>query len=200
MIGAPNRGRNLLRDLLDFQTPGINPEAPMPMAAPMSVPEQPKKPGFMAPGSKGAMIAGIIGDALAAGTGGQPVFTANMMAQRQREADAQAAEAQWHRNRQANREDKQWEWQNKPPEVPSMVRDAQAWDSMPPHLRKAYQEMNDADRGPFTFLPNGQVWARDPALMQQFGGGSAQTPQRNLGPVVDTVPGGPASAPGNFRR
>jgi hypothetical protein len=95
---------------------GISPPADPLMGAALPVaPQQPKKPGFMAPGSKGAMIAGIIGDTLASVSGGQPIFTMNMMQERQRKQDAEASEAQWSRRRQGEREDKQWEWQNKPP-------------------------------------------------------------------------------------
>lgn len=118
------------------------------------------KPGFMAPGSKGAMIAGIIGDTLASFTGGQPLFTQNLLAERKRKQDAEAEQAKWGLKRQADREDKQWEWQNKPPEVPSIIRETQAWQSMTPEQRVAYQAMQDARSGPImTTLPNGQFYS-----------------------------------------
>ncbi len=77
--------------------------------------------GFLGirPGSRGAIIAGIIGDSLASISGGAPVFTQNLMAQRQ----ADASEAQWNRRqaetRTANREDQRWEWENRPREAPT---------------------------------------------------------------------------------
>lgn len=159
--------------------------------------EQPKKAGFLAPGSKGQMIAGIIADALAGATGGQPVF--GQMLARQREAAAE--EAQWHKRRMAGREDKQWEWDNKPKDdaVPPILRDAQAWASMPEPLRKAYQEMQEAKGGDefiTTTLPNGQFYAGPRrGLPGALTGQTQPSASRNLGPVVDSIPGGPQATP-----
>ena len=108
----------------------------------------------------GRMLAGIIGDALAQGSGFAPVYTPAM---RQREALSQQ-EAQWSRRRQAENEDwrnrQQWERDNP---VPAPIqRDAAAWMGMTPEQRQAVQEMTKAREGdPIvnTTLPNGQFWS-----------------------------------------
>lgn len=91
--------------------------------------------GLFKPGSKGQIIAGIIGDALAAASGGSPVFTQNLMAQRQREQELQAQEAQWTRRRQAertqNREDKLWERDNIPSQGDALERALKASNVLP---------------------------------------------------------------------
>lgn len=169
-------------------------------------PTSAKKPGFLAPGSKGAMIAGIVGDMLAQASGGQAQFLPMEMQRRQREQEASAAEAKWHRERMANREDKQWEWANKPQDPPAMIRNAQAWQQMSPEQRKAYQEMETAQRGdPFvtTTLPNGQFYAGPQSgLIGALTGATAApvAPKGKLGPVVNSLPGGPQARPaGPFR-
>ena len=74
--------------------------------APDTAPEAPKV-------SKGKIIAGILADALM-GFAGRPGIVAPMWA-RQREAEEE--KVNWGLKRQADREDKQWEWQNKPKET-----------------------------------------------------------------------------------
>lgn len=91
--------------------PGDQPEY-MPHALPQT--GAPEKPGFFKEGGMGRVIAGLIGDALLQQGGMRPVYSP-MMRERQQMA---AAEAQWSRRREAEREDKQWEWQNKPREEP----------------------------------------------------------------------------------
>lgn len=82
------------------------PAPQLPPQAPQEAPTAPKM-------GRGQLIAGILADALA-GAAGQPgPFAARMARQQQQQAE----EAQWHRRRQGDREDKQWEWQNKPKET-----------------------------------------------------------------------------------
>ena len=152
--------------------------------------EKPKQ-GFLAPGSKGAMIAGILGDALAGAVGRPATFTQNMMAERQREQAMEAAEAQWTRNRQSQLADKatdrandmsdwrakqEWERANPAPSAPSpILRDATAWLGMTPEQRQAYQQMQRARP---QFIPDG------------YGGGSWATPPSGSAP--------PATLPADF--
>lgn len=154
------------------------------------------KPGFMAPGSKGAIIAGILGDALATASGGRAQFIPGEMQRRQQEQQASAAEAQWHKQRMAGREDKQWEWANKPteaPVAPMMQRELEYWRSLDAEGQAAYRSMQSAKP---QFIPDGMgggQWATPPAA-----GAMPTAPMRPVGPLVP-ISGGPASAPGSFR-
>lgn len=199
MMPMPRRRPGLGISLEDIM--GTTPKPDFGAMTPgMGMDEPPKKQGFLAPGSKGQIIAGIIGDTLASLSGGSPMFTQTLLAQRQRDQDMQAQDAQWTRRRAAEREDRQWEWSNKPKDdaIPPILRDAQAWQNMTPEQRTAYQQMQDAQRGPITVLPNGQAFIRDPAIAQQLGvGGGQPRPVGKLTPI-DGGPTPPASGP--FRR
>lgn len=126
-----------------------------------------KKPGFLAPGSKGAMIAGIIGDMLSTASGGQAQFMPMQMQERQRQQQKAAEEAQWSRRRMADREDKQWEWRNKPRDPSPMERDANAWLHMTPEQQAAYRQ---AQMVRPQFIPDGMgggQWASPAASPAQ---------------------------------
>ena len=75
-----------------------------------------KKPGFFAQGQPGRQIIGVIGDTLATLGGGQGVYMPNMMRMQQQDAEIRARLQEAIAKRQADREDKQWEWQNAPRE------------------------------------------------------------------------------------
>ena len=172
------------------------------MAPDLGMGEPQKKRGFLAPGSKGAMIAGILGDALAVAGGGQAVTIPTMIAERRRGQDMAAEEAQWSRRREQMREDKQWEWQNKPREdaIPPILRDAQAWQNMTPEQRAAYGEMQKARAGDpdvTLTLPNGQLYVGPKSGIQAALGGANPRPVGRLTPIE----GGPTPpASGGFRR
>lgn len=181
-----------------------------PMPAGMGFPEmtpgqgmgQPApKGGLFAPGSKAQIIAGIIGDALAGATGGAPVFGQMRMQERQRQQQQAAEEAQWSRRREADREDKQWEWANKPKDdaIPPILRDAMAWQNMSEDQRKAYTAMQEAQRGPITMLPNGMAYVRDPALAAQIGMPAASAPAAPVGKLTPLDGGPTPPASGRFR-
>lgn len=189
----------LSKSLASMIMPGDQPEYGMPpMPAPTGTPQEPPG-GLFNPGSKGQIIAGIIGDALASLTGGAPVFTQNMMAERQRKQEMEASEAQWSRRRQAGREDKQWEWANKPEEVPSIIRNAEAWGRMTPEQRTNYQAMQEAQAGNVTTtLPNGQLYIGPKSgLAAALGGGSA--PAKPVGKLTPIAGGPTPPASGTFR-
>lgn len=105
---------------------------------------QPKpKGGFFREGGMGRTIAGLIGDALLQQADMAPVYAPAMRQQQ----NLKAEEAQWTRRRQADREDKRWEWDNKPPETPAMLRDVQTWAQMTDDQRTAYRQMQEAKGG-----------------------------------------------------
>lgn len=165
----------------------------------------PEKPGFFKEGGMGRIIAGLIGDALLQQGGMRPVYSP-MMQQRQALA---REEAQWTRRRQAENEDwmarQQWERANPAPRAPYRFQDNAGNlveigdDGQPrtvfkdPTPKTTYIQADNGD-GTKTIIPvvNG---------VPQVGGGAQSTPKRNLGPVVDTVPGGGAgNSVGGFRR
>ena len=161
----------------------------------MRAPE--KKGGFFKDGGMGRTLAGLIGDALLQNADMAPVFAPM---QRQRQA-IEADEAQWSRRREQAREDKQWEWQNKPREdtIPPILRDAQAWQGMTPEQRTAYGDMQKARAGDpdvTLTLPNGQLYVGPKSGIQAALGGANPRPVGKLTPI-----GGPTQpASGGFRR
>lgn len=163
------------KSLASMIMPGDQPEFPMMPSLPG---REPQNGGLFKPGSKGQIIAGIIGDTLASLSGGSPVFTQNLIAERRREQEMQAQEAQWTRRRQAEREDKQWEWQNKPKDdaLSPALRDARAWLGMSEPEREAYRQYQMVRP---QFIPDGLgggQWA-SPA-------GIPATPQPAIGAVL----------------
>jgi len=85
-----------------------------PNAMPIGVGQITKKPGFFGQGGAGRAIAGTIGDFLLQQSGMDPVYLPNVLQQR----DAEERARMFEQKRIAEREDKQWEWQNKPKETP----------------------------------------------------------------------------------
>jgi hypothetical protein len=169
-----------------------------------------KKPGFLAPGSKSAMIAGILGDALATAGGGQAVVVPQMFAERQNAQRQKQEDIQWSRRQQA--ENDQWlgreQFKRDHPEPSAMDRNLQTWQAWTPEQRQAYSAMQEAqsgDRFVTTVLPDGRFYAGPQkgladALTGQGAPAAPATPRR-LGPVVNSIPGGPTQpASGGFQR
>lgn len=177
---------------------GMGDFAKMPHALPQT--GQPQKPGFFKEGGMGRVIAGLIGDALLQQSGAAPVYSPMMQQRRQDEA----AEAQWARRREAEREDKQWEWQNKPREddaFSAMMRSA-GIDPASDAGKALYSQRLQrqvAEPDVITTLPNGQLYAGPRSgLAQALTGGFAPIakPVGKLTPIA----GGPTPpASGTFR-
>jgi hypothetical protein len=171
--------------------------------APMA-PAPQKQGSFLGikPGSKGAMIAGIIGDTLASLTDGQPIFTMNMMRERQQRADAEASEAQWSRRREADNQDwmqrEQWQRANPAPTAPSeleRVLEASGIQRNSPQWTQAMQQRRDSLLKPdpeiIQTLPNGQLYVGPRSgLASALTGGGAAAPAKPVGRLTP-VDGGP---------
>ena len=110
-----------------------------PQAMPIGVGQITKKPGFFGQGGAGRAIAGTIGDFLLQQSGMDPVYLPNILQQRDAEERARMAQQQ----RMQAREDKQWEWQNKPKEAPNndTINDFNWYKSLPEEERKLYHQM-----------------------------------------------------------
>lgn len=151
--------------------------------------------------SRGQIIAGIIGDALAGAAGRAPTF--GPMVARQKEEQQQAAqqEAQWGRHLLTQRLIEQ-----QIPDPSPMERDLSVWQHMSPEQRAAYGELQKAKEGdPIVTitLPNSQIYSGPrsglAAAMMGGGSGSAAVPTHPVGPLTPIDEGGPASqAPGGF--
>lgn len=171
--------------------PGDQPEIdlgdfPMGMARPQ--PGAPKG-GFLAPGGAGRAIAGTIGDVLLQHNDLAPIYAPTMQLQQQ----MQAEEQQRQRERMEGREDKRWEWANKPPPTPNNDTVADYDFIMRTLGPKKAQE----------YLENK---ANPPVWRQGADGAFYRVDTQPNRPAVGTVvpdprkQGGPASqAPGNFR-
>lgn len=152
--------------------------------------------------SKGMMLLGILGDALGGAGGRQPVFAQHLGQLRQQERE----QAQWGLQRQAKRED--YEWQKgvdqryAQPDVSPMERDVAAWGRMTPEQRASYQQMrqmNAPDPDVFITLPNGQVYAGPRSGLAAAMQGGGQAPARPVGRLTP-IQGGPTPpASGTFR-
>lgn len=194
-FGGPKLGLSLQQ----LATMGIAPPPMQPgMGTPPIMPQQPAQPKKL---GMGRHIAGAIGDFLLQQAEMQPIFAP---AQRERQ-QAEAAEAQWHRQRQAGREDKQWEWQNKPQEAraPSeLERVLQASGVQPgtPQWTQAMQQRAQSLLKPdpeiIQTLPNGQLYVgpRSGLAAALTGGGTAAAPE-TLPPDFDFDAGGPGGSP-----
>lgn len=177
----------------------IRPPSPFnPSGDLMSAPAQPQGKGLL--GGKGAMLAGILGDALSQASGGQAVVLPQMLAERERARRSQEEEAQWTRRRTAQNQDwmahEQWKLDNKPPEVSPMERDLKFWQGLDPAGQAAYRAMQAAKP---QFIPDGMgggQWVTVP------GGGAPAAPP-GPPPGVTFTPldnGGPTPpASGGFR-
>ncbi len=172
--------------------------APSDMGGQVSMPQA--APARQGP-SKGEIILGILGDALAGAAGRGPAF-GQMMAKRK---DEEAQQAQWGLQRRSQLEDyeakRQIDQRYDTPDVAPAVRDATAWQSMTPEQRQAYQQMKSMgapDPDVFTTLPNGQFYAgpRSGLASALGGGNAAPRPVGKLTPIN----GGPTQpASGGFR-
>jgi hypothetical protein len=175
-----------------FQMPPTMPGMGTPPIAPQQM--QPA----VKPRSKGQTILGIIGDMLAAGSGGNPMFAQSLAVERQRAQDADAGEAIWSRRRQAENEDwtQRQQWQQAHPDPSPMVRDIQAWQSLGPEQRAAYDAMQKAKQGDpdvTVTLPNGQLYIGPKSgIAAALGGGGA--PPRPVGSLTP-IEGGPGGSP-----
>ena len=185
---------------------GLPPQGPYAGAPQMGAPpiadlppmqQQQERPGFFKPGGMGRHLAGAIGDALLQQGGMAPAYAPAMQQKRQ----AEQAEAQWHKQRQASNEDwrarEEWKLANTPREPragTSMMQNYEFLKTINPAMAEEFIRnqttappvvMNNPD-GTRTIYPAG-------AIPQ----GSAPA---TLPPDFDfDDEGGPASAPGNFR-
>jgi hypothetical protein len=172
------------------------------MAGGSPVPQMqaPQMPGMKKP-SKGQMILGILGDALAGAAGRAPVFAQHLGQMRAEERQDQRQQAQWGLQRRAGLEDyearQQIEQRYRAPDVSPMERDARAWANMTPELQTAYRAAQAAKP---QFIPDGLGGGQ---WVQPTVPGSAPRPA-GPPPGVTFTPlpaGGPTpKASGNFPR
>lgn len=154
----------------------------------------------MAPRSKGQMIAGILSDGVKGFLGQQGTFGATLASEKQRQQQMQQEEAQWTRRRGAEREDKQWEWANKPKDADKPYRFQDnagnlielGPDGQPktvftdPTPKINYQRVNNPD-GTFTMAPI------------PMGGAPASAPAAPVGKLTP-LGGGASNGVGGFPR
>lgn len=168
--------------------------------APPTMPTPPKY-------SKGQIIAGIIADALAGAAGQQGQMAALWNREREQTRQQAQEQARWHRDRTAGLEDyeakQRIEQRYKVPEIPPMLRDAQAWATMTPEQRTAYGQMKQAGAGDpdvFITLPNGQVYAGPRSGLAAAMMGGATVPQKPVGKLTPINGGQTPPASGPFPR
>lgn len=132
---------------LGFRTGGMfgrqPPAMPAQGAMPIGVEQMQQKPGFFQrSGVKTA--AGILGDTLLTLGGGKPMYAPMMHDRRMQEEDARLRQQMAQQQRMQKREDMQWEWQNKPKDVPNndTINDFNWYKSLPEEERKLYHQMN----------------------------------------------------------
>jgi hypothetical protein len=145
---------------------------------------------------KGQIIAGILADALAGAAGRAPAFGQMLAQQRQQEQE----EVNWGRRLE---QAEQIKARYREPELPPMLRDAQAWAGMTEEQRNAYKAMKQAGAGDpdvFVTLPNGQVYAGPKSGLSQALMGGGQATQKPVGKLTP-INGGPTAPPsGGFPR
>lgn len=138
--------------------------------------------------SRGQIIAGIIGDALAGAAGRGPAF-GQYVAQQRQQADE---EAQWGRRLM-----KQKQIEQQFPDVSPMERDAEAWVHMSELQKQAYMESQKAREGDPVVtitLPNGQMYSGPRSGLAQAMMGGGQAPQQPVGKLTP-INGGPQGSP-----
>lgn len=154
-----------------------------------------KKPGFFAQGQPGRQIIGVIGDTLATLGGGQGVYMPAMLRMQEQDAEIRARLQEAIAKRQAEREDKQWEWQNKPKDIPSndTERDYDFW--------KGKLDAGEITAEQFHDRVFPARYVMDPATGQQIKiGGIAYTPAPAGVTFTPLDEGGPVQkAPVTFR-
>lgn len=97
---------------------------------------QPPKRGIFGRGGKAWDVLGAFGDAFSEN---EPVYAMSKQAEQNRLFEAQKAQAQ----RMQAREDKMWEWQNKPKDAPNndTINDFNWYKNLPEEDRKLYHKM-----------------------------------------------------------
>lgn len=139
MIGSRLKKRGL------FGTPGINPQAQQPQMAmpPMSsqqnAPQEATKRGLFGPNAAAKMFA--LGGLLQ-GDGGRSIQGLHAAKQQQMAAqqEAIAAQAAALRKRSMDRQDKMWEWQNKPDQGTAMQQNYEYLQAINPEAADSYLE------------------------------------------------------------
>lgn len=144
--------------------------------------------------SRGQIIAGIIGDALAGAAGRGPSFGPMVAQQRQHQQDQASEQAQWQLRRQAEREDRApYRWEANDGSLMEMGP-----DGAPRVVYKDPTPKANLDPDVFITLPNGQVYAGPRSGLASAMTGGGQMPQVPVGKLTP-IDGGPASqAPGGF--
>jgi len=210
-LGMTLRG---LTGAIDPDQIGINgrmggplPQGMPPMAGVGGQSAQPQQGGgFFREGGMGRTLAGIIGDTLLQQSGGQAVYAPAMQARQQ----AAQAEAQWTRNRAADREDQLWEWQNKPatPQAPTEFERALEGSGVmrgTPQWSAAMAQRRDGILNPdppiTMTLPNGQLYVGPRSALPAAlgGGGATPAPARPVGNLTPITGGPTPQASGTFR-
>ena len=166
------------------------------------------KPSFFAQGGMGRTLAGLIGDTLLQQADMAPVYSPMMQQRRQ----AEQAEAQWSRRqdatRTANREDQQWEWQNRPatPQAPTEFERALEGSGVQRGTPQWTQAMGQRATNilnpdpPITMtLPNGQMYVGPRSGLPAAVGGGAATPPRPVGNLTPITGGPTPQASATFR-
>lgn len=145
-----------------------------------------KKPGFFAQGQPGRQIIGVIGDTLATLGGGQGVYMPAMLRMQEQDAEIRARLQEAIAKRQAEREEKQWEWQNKPQEDKDQLTRYMRAAGIDPNSdqgRKMYADAAMNAANPVQGVPftddrgNSGVQFIRPSAMGGQGGAAAPTSQ-----------------------
>jgi hypothetical protein len=169
--------------------------------APQQMPPQEpaKKPGFFGEGGVGRGIAGSIGDYLLQVNGMRPIYAPRMEENRRAQHEAQQAE----RQRATSWEDwqKRFDYERANPKSVNndTVNDYQyiqktlGKEAADMYLRRLGDPMVNMT------LPGDNFYSGPQSGVGAALGGANPKPRR-LGPIVDQIPGGPASAPGGFPR
>lgn len=92
-------------------------QAPQPAAMPIGVEQMQKKPGFFQKGGFGQYALAAISDFAARRGGHNQNMLGDVMAFKMQEEDAKIRQQMADQKRMQDREDMQWEWQNKPKDV-----------------------------------------------------------------------------------
>ena len=194
------------------RTPGFGGPLPEQLPGLGGMGATPAKPKGLWNGGKASgkdilgLILGALGDGLAINDGRAPLVAPMLLGRLKGLKDTEAEEVAAQRKRLAEREDKQWEWANKPKEasIPPFVRDYQAWQQMSPEERAGVGEMEEArsgDRFVTTVLPDGRFYAGPQRGLVDALTGSGQPAAPKAAPRGKLRPmgGGSGNATGGFR-
>lgn len=172
---------------------------PQANAMPIGVEQITKKPGFFGKDSALWKVLGTLGDTF---SDGPPIYTESVLQQRDAEERARMAQQQ----RMQKREDMQWEWQNKPKEVPNndTINDFNWYSGLTEEQRKLYHQMKPvvgymADGTPRIINPyEAQKPTMQPGVVEdgyRFKGGDPADPN-----AWEKVGGSGGNVTGGFRR